>query len=365
MASKPEDEHAAANTEVGRKRLDRSRRNALGKALAVFGLGVPAVQAAARSTNEHGSSRGSETNVGPDKPSVNPSENPSWEGYDNPHLRVKDGWDDWGTVLNPNKLPIYHDRFDRLEYRDVTQFGRRGERSNENAPPHHWAMVIDARRCVGCQACVVACKSENNVALGVYRTWVDVFQTGDTVPDPQGDIVVGGQSYRQEVQLHAIPKLCNHCDNPPCVEVCPVKATFKRQDGIVLVDHRLCIGCGTCVNACPYNARYIDPVSHTADKCTFCVERVDAGLLPACVTTCTGRARIFGDLQDPNSPVSQLLAEHHFTRRHVEYGTDPQVYYIGMSGDIEHDPNRNVHHMVFTYTSNANNSVVKDAVDKV
>lgn len=296
-------------------------------------------------------------------PSIDPAKNASWEGWDNPNLRVNDGWDDWETILNPDHLPIFHDRFDRIEYRepDLT-LAKDGAVANSSSPfKHHWVMVMNVDKCVGCQACTVACKVENNVALGVYRTWVDVFQTGDTVPDPEGDIVVGGQRYRQDVKVAAVPKICNHCANPPCVEVCPVKATFKRADGLVLVDHTLCIGCGTCVNACPYNARFIDPVSHTADKCTFCAERIDVGLLPACVTTCTGRARIFGDLNDPGSEVSQLIAQHPYARRHVEYGTDPQVYYIGKSAaEIEHDPDPADRHMVFTYTANANNSVVKN-----
>lgn len=216
--------------------------------------------------------------------------------------------------------------------------------------------MIDLRKCVGCQSYVVACKSENNVPLGVYCTWVDVPQTGDTVPDPRGDILVDGTRYRQDVLVMNVPKLCNHCDDPPCVEVCPVKATYKRADGIVLVDPELCIGCGTCVNACPYDARFLNPVSHTADKCTFCVERVDAGLLPACVTTCVGRARVFGDANDPSSEVSQLLANYPHVVRHSDFGTDPQVFYIGMSGEIATLDDPELQHMVFTYTSNANST---------
>jgi len=146
-------------------------------------------------------------------------------------------------------------------------------------------------------------------------------------------------------------------DDPPCVEVCPVKATYKREDGIVLVNPTLCIGCGTCVNACPYDARYLNPVSHTADKCTFCVERVDQGLLPACVTTCVGRARIFGDANDPNSEVSQLLAQYPHVVRHPDFGTDPQVFYIGMSGEISTIDDPDIQHMVFTYTANADSNL--------
>lgn len=274
--------------------------------------------------------------------SVNPADNPSWEGWDNPKLRVNDGWDNWQTILNPNHLRIYHDNFDRIP---------------ASHPKHHWVMVIDLRKCAGCQACTVACKSENNVPLGVFRTWVDTYQTGDTVEDPAGDTVVNGKRYRVEVRTHSVPKLCNHCDNPPCVEVCPVKATYKREDGVVLVDPELCIGCGTCVNACPYDARFLNPISHTADKCTFCVERVDAGLLPACVTSCVGRARIFGDLNDPNSEVSRLLAETPHVVRHPDFGTDPQVFYIHESGEITTEPNPKEQRMLFTYTINSNSTL--------
>ena len=273
---------------------------------------------------------------------VDPAKNMSWEGWDNARLDIPDGWDNWQTILNPDHLPIYHDQFQRID---------------QSHPKHHWVMVIDLRKCIGCQSCVVACKSENNVPLGVYRTWVDVYQTGDTVPDPDGDIVVDGERYRQDVRVMNVPKLCNHCDDPPCVDVCPVKATYKREDGIVLVDPELCIGCGTCVNACPYDARFLNPVSHTADKCTFCVERVDEGLLPACVTTCVGRARIFGDANDPDSEVSHLLAEYPHVVRHPDFGTNPQVFYIGMSGEISTIDDPSIQYMVFTYTSNADSTL--------
>ena len=279
------------------------------------------------------------------EPHLDPAENMSWEGWDNPQLQVSDGWEKWQTILNPEHLPIYHDQFAKI---DVAH------------PKHHWVMVMDLRKCVGCQSCTVACKSENNVPLGVYRTWVDVYQEGKTVPDPAGDIVVDGQRYQMDVNVMNVPKLCNHCDDPPCVEVCPVKATYKREDGIVLVDPEVCIGCATCINACPYGARYMNPVSHTADKCTFCVERVDQGLLPACVLSCVGRARVFGDANDPQSEVSRLLADYPHVVRHAEFGTEPQVFYIGMSGDIATADDPSIQHMVFTYTSNANSIAAVD-----
>jgi tetrathionate reductase subunit B len=265
----------------------------------------------------------------------------NWEGWEDPALNVNDGWNNYDYILNPNNLPIYHDNFDRID---------------QSHPKHHWVMVIDLRKCVGCQSCTVACKSENNIPVGYYRTYVDVSQEGSTTPTLLGETVTANGNFEQLVKVLNVPKLCNHCDNPPCVTVCPVKATFKRQDGPVLVDPRLCIGCGTCVNACPYDARFINPISNTADKCTFCVERIDQGVLPACVTTCVGRARIFGDLNDPMSEVSQLVGKNQVQVRKPEMGTDPQVFYIGLDGTIATDDNPEIQHLLYTYTMNTNSS---------
>lgn len=175
-----------------------------------------------------------------------------------------------------------------------------------------YGMVIDLRRCVGCMSCQTTCKVENNVAFDDFRARVDIMEQG-TFPD---------------VKRYFLPQLCNHCENPPCVEVCPTEASYKREDGIVLVLQDRCIGCGYCVEACPYDARYIDPNVGSAEKCTFCVHRVDNGLAPACVHNCMGRARIFGDLNDPNSEVSKLLNSTPTEILKPEMGTHPNVFYI-------------------------------------
>jgi len=189
----------------------------------------------------------------------------------------------------------------------------------ESKSKHRWGMVIDLRKCIGCEACSVACSMENEVPLGEFRTIVSTYE-----------IDAGGRARRA-----TLPRLCNHCEHPPCVEVCPTQATYKRPDGIVVVDNTVCIGCGYCVQACPYDARYINPETHTADKCTFCVHRVEAGLLPACVETCVGGARIFGDLNDPDSEVSRLLQEYPTEVLKPEMGTDPRVFYIGLSDYLQ------------------------------
>ncbi|WP_320033683.1 sulfate reduction electron transfer complex DsrMKJOP subunit DsrO [Halarcobacter sp.] len=182
-----------------------------------------------------------------------------------------------------------------------------------------YAMVIDLRQCVGCQACTSACMVENDVPINQNRTSVTEMELGE-FPD---------------VRKAFLPQLCNHCDDPACVPVCPTGATFKREDGIVVVDSEICWGCGYCANACPYDKRFMNSKTKVMDKCTFCAHRVDEGLLPACVETCVGGARIFGDLNDKTSEVSKLLANYPTNTLKTEQGTKPQVFYIGLDGRVE------------------------------
>jgi len=273
-----------------------------------------------------------------------PINNHRWMGWENPVLDDKDGWNDWDKLLNPNNLPVWFDNFNKIP---------------NTKPKHHWVMVIDTRKCVGCQACVIACKSENNVPLGVFRTVVQVMETGSMESSPNGMVVTDDGNYEPNVKKFMLPRLCNHCDEPPCVEACPVKATFKRQDGIVLVDYEKCIGCGTCIQACPYNMRFFNPVTKTADKCTLCVHRIDAGLEPACVTSCVGRARIFGDLNDPKSEVSRLISQYPTARLKMSQGTEPQVFYIDLNGNLEGNTSMDKVFMEYTYTIGFNTTAYK------
>lgn len=218
-----------------------------------------------------------------------------------------------------------------------------------------WVMVIDLRRCVGCHACTIACVAENKLPPGVvYRPVID--EELGTYPN---------------VGRRFIPRPCMQCDNPPCVPVCPVSATHKNEDGVVVVDYPECIGCRACLTACPYSARTADfgltytqqtPVADgliagrdtaavyekapnfeygtawprvghespkgNARKCHFCLHRIKVGELPACVTTCIGRATLFGDANDPTSLVAQLIAQPNVTRLKEEQGTEPRVYYL-------------------------------------
>ena len=175
-----------------------------------------------------------------------------------------------------------------------------------------YGFIIDNRKCIGCHACTVACKAEHEVPLGVNRTWVKYIEKG-TYPN---------------TARHFSVMRCNHCADAPCVEICPVTALYTRKDGIVDFDPRRCIGCKGCMQACPYDALYIDPDTHTAAKCNYCAHRVDIGLEPACVNVCPEHAIISGDMDDGSTEISQLLAKEQVTVRKVEKDTRPRLYYI-------------------------------------
>lgn len=206
-----------------------------------------------------------------------------------------------------------------------------------------YGMVIDTKKCVGCHVCAMACKTENNLPNDVW--WNRIFTDNG---GEMGFDMVGG-SYPDNLQFGYIPVACQHCENPACVKVCPVGATYKDPEtGVVRQDYDKCIGCRMCVAACPYTgvrsfnweepAYYADFAlgdadaakheKHTVEKCIFCTQRVARGEQPACVADCIGRARHFGDLDDPNSEVSRLLASREYTQLHTEFGTKPSVYYL-------------------------------------
>ncbi len=178
-----------------------------------------------------------------------------------------------------------------------------------------YAMLIDLTRCVGCSGCQVTCKAENDVPLGVYRTWVKQVEKG-SYPD---------------VKRHFIPMMCNQCENAACTRVCPVQATYHNEEGIVVIDPHRCIGCGYCMAACPYAMRFIHPTRNVAQKCDWCWSRIEAGETPpACARTCPSGAILFGNTQDPASEISKRLKTATVSVLKPETGNHPRVFYIGL-----------------------------------
>ena len=207
-----------------------------------------------------------------------------------------------------------------------------------------YAMLIDLRRCVGCTSCQVSCKMENGVPIGGFRSRVQIADVGEF----------------PKAKRHFLPLRCNQCDKPPCIPPCPVPgATTKRDDGVVAVNRDLCIGCGRCVGACPYGARYLsenipvknDPRPYYAkvpelknrpakdlrvvDKCDYCLHRLESGMEePACARNCFGKAIVFGDVNDPESRIAKLIKSEKVQVLHESYGTAPRAYYIAPDQDV-------------------------------
>jgi Fe-S-cluster-containing dehydrogenase component/formate-dependent nitrite reductase membrane component NrfD len=187
------------------------------------------------------------------------------------------------------------------------------QRFRRNEASVRYGFVIDQRKCIGCHACTVACKEENRVPLGAFRTWVKYIERG---------------AFPQTRRYFSVLR-CNHCDAAPCVTICPTVALYRRPDGIVDFDGARCIGCKSCMQACPYDALYIDPTTHTAAKCNYCAHRVEVGLEPACVIVCPEQAIVAGDLDDPSAPIARLVATEQVQVRKPEQGTRPKLFYLG------------------------------------
>jgi len=219
----------------------------------------------------------------------------------------------------------------------VPSFSIEGETEKKDT---NYVYIVDVSRCIGCGKCVKACKAENHVPEEFFRTWVERYLiTTDFevhIDSPDGG-EFGFQALDVEKEINKgffVPKLCNHCDNSACVQVCPVSASYKSPDNFVLVDHKRCIGCGYCVQACPYGSRFISPATHTADKCTWCYHRITKGLKNACVQACPRKARIFGDLNDPNSEVAQIFKQENLMVLKPNLLTNPRALYKDLASEV-------------------------------
>jgi tetrathionate reductase subunit B len=228
-----------------------------------------------------------------------------------------------------------------------------------SAPPgydpkkHQWVMGLDINKCIGCGLCAEACKKENSVPEGphYFRTWIERYIIKKPEPGSagaRGEVLVdspnGGlngfppATVPAEEILHSffVPKLCNLCHHSPCAQVCPVGATFDAPDGAVLVDKTYCIGCGFCIQACPYGCRFFNPFTRTAEKCSLCYHRITRGLLPACVEICPAEARIFGDLKNakPDDPIRRFYQNNRVQVLKPHLGTEPRVMYAGLDKEV-------------------------------
>lgn len=175
-----------------------------------------------------------------------------------------------------------------------------------------WALAFDTRKCINCKACVVACKAENDVPAGKFRNRINEERGG----------------HYPHLRASFEPEQCHHCASPSCVRVCPTGASYRREDGLVLVEAKDCIGCGYCIIACPYDARFFNPETRVVDKCSMCVHRVEEGREPACVETCPSRVRTFGNLDDPNSQLRRLLDSRRAQVKKAQTGNNPQGWYL-------------------------------------
>lgn len=209
-------------------------------------------------------------------------------------------------------------------------------------PSSTWySMAIDMTACIGCGKCVEACCAENDVPPDVFRTWVERYRV-KTDGEVVIDCINGGKEgpgpddipEDQIAKAFFMPKLCNQCDDSPCTRSCPVGATFLTPEGVTVVDYDYCIGCGYCIQTCPYGSRFWNPKKNTADKCTLCYHRITKGKLPACVEVCPVKARIFGNLADPNSEISKFCRENNVETLKPYLKTGAKVMYKGLTKEV-------------------------------
>jgi Fe-S-cluster-containing dehydrogenase component len=212
---------------------------------------------------------------------------------------------------------------------------------NYSMAEHWWGMLVDIDKCIGCGSCVRACQKENNVPDGYYRTWIERYRVTETlgVDKLQVDSPDGGKngfplSHESGSREFFVPKMCNHCADSPCTQVCPVGATFITPDGVVLIDEKYCLGCSYCVQACPYGCRFIHPEKKVAQKCTLCYHRITKGLTTACCEACPTGARQLADLKNPRDPIHEFLRTHSVQVLKPHLATGAKLFYNALDGAV-------------------------------
>ncbi|MGB7844348.1 MAG: 4Fe-4S dicluster domain-containing protein [Candidatus Acidiferrum sp.] len=223
---------------------------------------------------------------------------------------------------------------------DFVLAGTPEEAPNYNMSEHWWGMLLDITKCIGCGSCVRACAMENDVPDGYFRTWVERYHVEDWhIENPIVDSPDGGKEGFAAVGRAGgkdffVPKLCNHCTDSPCTQVCPVGATYHSPDGVVLIDYNYCLGCRYCIQACPYGCRFFHPDRHTAEKCTLCYHRITKGLTTACCEACPTGARQLADLKNPKDPIHAFLKDHTVQVLKPHLATGAKVFYNGLDGSV-------------------------------
>ena len=228
------------------------------------------------------------------------------------------------------------------ENKSVNEAAADAGSSQADLPPL-FGFMVDTEKCIGAGKCLTACRVENNVPEGQHRTWVERyihFKDGTIQVDLVPESGYAGSEAAEKVdedqveRAYFVPKLCNHCEDAPCNQVCPTHASITSPEGVELVDPELCIGCAYCVQACPYGVRFINEETGNADKCTWCYHRIMRDEEPACVEACPVDARVFGRLDDPNSELRKRLAGVPTQVLKEHLGTHPKLYYIGMQKGV-------------------------------
>ncbi len=212
---------------------------------------------------------------------------------------------------------------------------------NYNMSEHWWGMLVDIEKCIGCGNCVRACQKENDVPDGYYRTWIERYRVVEMngvetleVVSPDGGKNGFEPSYHTGAKEFFVPKMCNHCADSPCTQVCPVGATFVAPDGVVLVDEKYCLGCRYCVQACPYGCRFVHPEKKVAQKCTLCYHRITKGLTTACCEVCPTGARQLVDFKNPNDPIHAYLRTHKVQVLKPHLATGAKLFYNALDGSV-------------------------------